>query len=244
MTGFWTIFKRELAGYFATPLAYVFIIIFLALSAALGFDLGGFFSRGQADLAPFFGFHPWLFLLLVPAIGMRLWAEERKTGTIELLMTLPIAPVAAVLGKFAAGWAFTTLAILLTFPQWLTVSFLGQPDHGVILASYCASILLAGAFLAIAAALSAMTRNQVVAFILAAVICFLLMIGGLEVVADGLAMVLPMAVVELASSLSALAHYTRMTQGVLDAAALVFFGSAIALGLLVNVLVVELDRAG
>src|SRR5262249_26688900 len=162
--------KRELAAYFISPLAYVFIVIFLALAGAFGFYVGGFFQRGQADLGAFFIFHPWLFMVLVPAIGMRLWAEERRSGTIELLMTLPITPIEAVLGKFLAAWAFTTIALALTFPMWLTVNYLGAPDNGVIIASYIGSWLMAGAFLALSSCLSALTKNQVIAFIIGAAV--------------------------------------------------------------------------
>ena len=178
----WIIAKREFAGYFATPLAMVFLIIFVALTGAFAFYVGGFFERGQADLAPFFHYHPWLYLLLVPAIAMRLWAEERKTGTIELLMTLPISPWEAILGKFLAAWAFIGLALVLTFPMWITVNILGSPDNGVILASYLGSFLMAGAFLAIGSCISALTKNQVIAFIVAATVCFLLVMSGLELV--------------------------------------------------------------
>src|SRR5665213_1047124 len=153
------IFRRELASYFATPLAYVFIVIFLALAGSLAYFLGNFFDRGQADLQPFFSFHPWLYLVLIPALAMRLWAEERKSGTIELFLTLPISIGAAVLGKFLASWAFTAIALALTFPFWITVNVLGSPDNGVILASYIGSLLMSGAFLAIGAALSALTKS-------------------------------------------------------------------------------------
>src|SRR5487761_1164892 len=160
-----TIFRREFASYFATPLAYVFIVIFLVLAGVLTFFLGDFFERGQADLRPFFMFHPWLYLVLIPALSMRLWAEERKSGTIELFLTLPIRIGEAVLGKFLAAWCFAGIALFLTFPFWITVNFLGHPDNGVILASYAASWLMAGAILAIGAAISASTKNQVVAFV-------------------------------------------------------------------------------
>src|SRR6204780_5357209 len=159
MRSTWIIFGRELASYFATPLAYVFIVIFLALAGALSYFLGNFFDRAQADLEPFFSFHPWLYLVLIPALAMRLWAEERKSGTIELFLTLPISIGAAVMGKFLAAWAFAGIALILTFPFWITVNILGSPDNGVILASYIGSFLMAGAFLAIGAALSALTKN-------------------------------------------------------------------------------------
>ncbi|MFM2287116.1 MAG: hypothetical protein RL684_259, partial [Pseudomonadota bacterium] len=182
MNGTMTIFKRELHSYFATPVAYVFIVIFLLLSGAFTFYLGNFYERGQADLQPFFNFHPWLYLFLVPAVSMRLWAEERKSGTIELLLTLPVTMWQAVLGKFLAAWAFIGIALALTFPIWLTVNYLGSPDNGVIFASYLGSLLMAGAFLAIGSCLSASTRNQVVAFILTVVTCFLLLLAGFPLV--------------------------------------------------------------
>src|SRR6185437_4070529 len=166
------IFGRELAGYFATPVAYVFLVIFLAMAGAFTFYLGNFFDRGQADLQSFFAFHPWLYLILIPAIGMRLWAEERKTGTIELFLTLPISITEAVLGKFLAAWAFTGIALLLTFPIWITVNVLGSPDNGVIVASYIGSFLMAGGYLAIASCISAATKSQVIAFVVAAALCF------------------------------------------------------------------------
>src|SRR6266852_3973545 len=172
------IFRRELASYFATPLAYVFIIIFLVLAGILTFFAGDFFERGQADLQSFFTFHPWLYLVLIPALSMRLWAEERKSGTIELFLTLPIRMIEAVLGKFLAAWCFAGIALALTFPFWLTVRFLGDPDNGVILASYLGSWLMAGAILAIGAAVSAATKNQVIAFVVSASLVFVLIAAG------------------------------------------------------------------
>src|SRR5687768_4340300 len=177
-----TILRRELAAYFTSPLAYVFIVIFLVLAGGLTFYLGAWLERGQADLEVFFSWHPWLYLFLVPAVGMRLWAEERKTGTIEFLMTQPVTTVQAVLGKFFAAWLFVGIALVLTFPIWLTVNWLGRPDNGVILAGYIGSWLMAGGLLAISAAVSALTKNQVIAFVLAAAICFLFLMSGLELV--------------------------------------------------------------
>ena len=176
------IFRRELVSYFTMPLAYVFIVIFLVLAGALTYYMGGFFERGQADLQTFFNFHAFLYLFLIPALSMRLWAEERKTGTIELFLTLPITTVQAVLGKYFAAWAFTGIALALTFPVWITVNYLGHPDNGVILASYFGSFLMAGAFLAIGAAISAACKNQVIAFVLSATICFLFTAAGSSVV--------------------------------------------------------------
>src|SRR6266581_5037809 len=176
------IFRRELRGYFATPLAYLFIVIFLVLAGVLTFFVGNFFDRGQADLQPFFTFHPWLYLVLIPALSMRLWAEERRSGTIELFLTLPVRLSEAVLGKFLAAWVFAAIALALTFPFWLTVNFLGDPDNGVILASYLASWLMAGAILAIGAAVSAATKNQVIAFIVTASVVFVLTVAGTSTV--------------------------------------------------------------
>lgn len=172
------IFKREFASFFATPVAYVFITIFLMLSGVFSFFIGQLFERGQADLLPFFNFHPWLYLFLVPAIAMRSWSEERKSGTIELLMTLPISVTQAVIGKFLAAWTVLGLSLALTFPLWLTVNYLGTPDNGVIVAAYIGSWLMAGAFLAISLCMSALTKNQVIAFILAVVVCFLFVLSG------------------------------------------------------------------
>ena len=184
MSAITTVCKRELRSYFATPVAYVFIVIFLVLSSAFTFYLGNFYERGQADLLPFFSFLPWLYLFLVPAVSMRLWSEERKSGTIELLLTLPITMWQAVMGKFLAAWLFIGIALALTFPLWITVNYLGDPDNGVIFASYLGAWLMAGAFLAIGSCISAATRNQVVAFILTVVVCFLLVMAGFPLVLD------------------------------------------------------------
>src|ERR1700704_5477414 len=182
MTRIFAIFRRELRGYFATPLAYLFIVIFLVLAGVLTFFVGNFFDRGQADLQPFFTFHPWLYVVLIPALSMRLWAEERRSGTIELFLTLPIRMTEAVAGKFLAAWCFAGIALILTFPFWITVNFLGHPDNGVILASYIASWLMAGAFLAVGACISAMTKNQVIAFVVTAAFAFVLTVSGSSIV--------------------------------------------------------------
>jgi ABC-2 type transport system permease protein len=238
-----TIFKRELGAYFATPLAYVFIVIFLALTGSFTFFLGSFFERGQADLQPFFVFHPWLYLFLVPAIAMRLWAEERRSGTIELLMTLPTTTFAAVLGKFLAAWVFAGIALLLTFPIWLIVNYLGEPDNGAILVSYVGSWLMAGAFIAIGACTSALTKNQVIAFVVAAAACFLFLMSGLDLVLAAFRPWAPPLVVDTVASFSFLTHFGQLTKGVLDAATLVFFGSLIVVCLLINTLLVDLEKA-
>ncbi|RMH06899.1 MAG: ABC transporter permease, partial [Nitrospirae bacterium] len=178
------IFRRELAGYFSTPIAAVFLVIFLLLSGAFTFYLGNFFVRGQADLVPFFTFHPWLYLVLIPALAMRLWAEERRSGTIELLFTLPVTLGEAVVGKFLAAWCFTAIALALTFPMWITVNVLGSPDNGVILASYLGSLLMAGGFLAIGSCMSALTKNQVIAFVVSVVVCLGFVLSGFPMVLD------------------------------------------------------------
>src|SRR5690242_12971249 len=187
------ILRRELRSYFATPLAYVFILIFLVLANVFAFNVGKLYERGQADLTPFFFFHPWLYLFLIPALSMRLWAEERKSGSIELLMTLPVTLWQAVLGKYFAAWIFTAIALALTFPIWITVNYLGSPDNGVIVAAYIGSLLLAGGFLAIGSCMSALTRNQVIAFILAVVVCFIFLLAGYPVVLDWFSSWLPQA---------------------------------------------------
>jgi len=243
MNALCTVYKRELAAYFATPLAYVFIVIFLALAGAFTFFLGNFFERGQADLSPFFLFHPWLYLLLVPAISMRLWSEERKGGTIELLLTLPLTPAQAVIAKFLAAWSFAGIALALTFPLWITVNYLGKPDNGVIFASYIGSFFMAGAYLAIGACFSALTKNQVIAFVLSAVVCLLFTVSGTSLVLNFFTGWAPPGVVEAISSLSFTANFEAISKGVLDAVGIVFFTSVIALFLFANVLLVNLYKA-
>jgi ABC-2 type transport system permease protein len=236
------ILRRELSAYFTSPLAYVFIVIFLVLAGGLTFYLGAWLDRGQADLQVFFSWHPWLYLFLVPAVGMRLWAEERKTGTIEFLMTQPVTTLQAVLGKFLAAWLFVGIALALTFPIWLTVNYLGEPDNGVILAGYIGSWLMAGGLLAISAAVSALTRNQVVAFVLAAAICFLFLVSGLELVQAFFRGWAPDALVDTIAGLSLLTTFDGISRGVIDLRDLVMFGSLIALALLINVTLVEINK--
>jgi ABC-2 type transport system permease protein len=237
------IFKRELHSYFATPIAYVFIVIFLVLSSAFAFYLGNFYERGQADLASFFTFHPWLFLFLVPALSMRLWAEERKSGSIELLMTLPIEVWQAVLGKFLAAWVFTGLAIALTFPMWITVNYLGAPDNGVILEAYVGSFLMAGGFLAVGSCISATTKNQVIAFILSVVACVVLLLAGFDLVLDVFSNWAPQLLVDAIASLSFLTHFTDISRGVIDLRDLVYFALLIATSLYANTIVLQLRKA-
>ncbi len=238
-----TIAKRELAGYFATPVAYVFIVIFLLLASAFTFYLGGLYERGQADLAPFFTFHPWLYLFLIPAISMRLWAEERKSGSVELLLTQPVTLWQAVLGKFLAAWAFTALALALTFPIWITVNYLGSPDNGVILAAYIGSLLMAGGFLAIGSCMSALTRNQVVAFILAVVVCFAFLLAGFPLVLDAFRAWAPQVLIDAIASLSFLTHFESISKGVLDVRDLLYFALTMAFFLIATAIILDVRKA-
>ena len=233
------LFRRELQSYFATPVAYVFIVIFLVLMGVFTFYLGNFYERGQADLGPFFIFHPWLYLLLVPAIAMRLWAEERKTGSIELLMTLPITPWQAVLGKYLAAWAFTGVALLLTFPIWITVNYLGDPDNGAIVAAYIGSFLMAGGFLAIGACLSATTRNQVIAFVITVVVCFVFLASGFPMVLDFFTSWAPQILVDGIASLSFLTHFESISKGVIDLRDLIYFSFLIVAFLYANTIILR-----
>jgi len=236
------IFRREFASYFATPLALVFIVVFLVLTGFFAFQVGKFYESGQADLLPFFYYHPWLYLVLVPAISMRLWAEERKSGSIEMLMTLPITLWQAVLAKFLAAWAFTTLALALTFPMWVTVNYLGDPDNGVILAAYIGSCLVAGGFLAIGSCLSAATRNQVIAFIFTALTCLLFILVGWPAVLDALTF-LPRAILDAVASLSFWTHFESIRKGVIDLRDLLFFGTVIAAWLIATAIVLDMKKA-
>ena len=237
------LFRRELQSYFATPVAYVFIVIFLILMGTFTFYLGGFYERGQADLGAFFNYHPWLYLFLVPAISMRLWAEERKTGSVELLMTLPITPWQAVLGKYLAAWAFTGIALFLTFPIWLTVNYLGDPDNGAILAAYVGSLLMAGGFLAIGSCISATTRNQVIAFVITIVVCFGFLLSGFPMVLDLFSGWAPQVIIDGIASLSFLTHFANISKGVIDLRDLVYFGLVIGAFLYANTVVLQWKQA-
>ena len=237
-----TILKRELRAYFSTPVAYVFIVIFLLMVGVFTFYVGGLYERNQADLEPFFRFHPWLCMLLIPAISMRLWSEERKAGTIELLMTLPISLAEAVFGKFLAAWCFTALALALTFPVWITINYLGDPDNTVIAAGYLGSLLLAGACLAIGSCISALTKNQVVAFVISFIICFAFNLSGFPIVLDLFSAWAPQAIIDVVSSFSFLAHFESILKGVIDIRDVIFFGSLIAFFLYANVLAIETKK--
>lgn len=240
-----TIAKRELSGYFTSPVAYVFIVIFLLLNGFFTFMLGGFFERGEASLASFFMWHPWLYLFLVPAAGMRLWSEERRLHTMELLLTMPITAWQAIVGKFLASWIFLMIALVLTFPVVFTVTYLGDADGGVIFAGYVGSALLAGAYLAVACLTSAMTRNQVISFILSVVVCFFLILAGWEPVTNFLnAMKLPEWVIQLVSSFSVMPHFIGFQRGLFDSRDLLFFASVIGFSLFSTGVVIRNLRAG
>lgn len=242
MRNIWTIADRELAAYFATPVATVFIVIFLILQGTVTFNLGNFFDRDQADLNPFFTFLPWVFLLLIPAITMRLWAEERRLGTIELLLTLPITQTQAVLGKFIAAWLFCGIALLLTFPFILTVNYLGDPDNGVIASGYVGAMLIAGAFLAVGSAMSAATRNQVIAFVLAVAICFVFTVASYSLVTDFLSKNTPV-LAEVARRIAVLDRYQDFTRGLVAVRDIVYFATFIGFWLFVNAVLVEQRKA-
>ncbi|MEX2354076.1 MAG: ABC transporter permease [Gammaproteobacteria bacterium] len=237
------IMKRELYGYFATPVAYVFIVIFLFLSGLFTFHVGGFYERNQADLLTFFNFHPVLYLFLIPAISMRLWSEERKSGTIELLMTLPISTTEAVIGKFLAAWAFAGIALALTFPVWLTVNYLGDPDNTVILASYIGSLLMAGGFLAIGSCISALTKNQVIAFVITILICFLFYASGFPMVISFFSSWAHQTIIDAVAALSVLSHFNSIQKGVIDIRDIVYFAVLISFWLYANVITIEAKKA-
>lgn len=238
------IFRRELGGYFATPVAYVFLVIFLVLASTFTFYLGNFFERGQADLQAFFSFHPWLYLFLIPAISMRLWSEERRAGTIELFLTLPITIGEAVLGKFLAAWAFVGIALALTFPIWITVNMLGDPDNGIIVAGYAGSLMMSAGYLAIGSCVSAMTKSQVIAFVVAAAACFVFTVSGTPLVIAFFSGWAPTAVVEAVAGLSFLTHYNAIMRGVIDIRDLIYFVSLVAAFLFANAAIVEMKKAG
>ncbi|QEY59262.1 ABC transporter permease subunit [Pseudomonas sp. C27(2019)] len=237
------IFKREFNSFFATPLAYVFLLIFLVLSGVFTFYLGGFYESGQANLSPFFNFHPWLYLFLVPALAMRMWAEERKNGTIELLMTLPITRFESVLGKFLAAWVFAGIALLLTFPMLLTVNYLGNPDNGAILTGYIGSWLLAGAYLSVGSCMSAMAKNQVIAFILTVSLCFLFVVSGFSLVLDAFSGWAPQWLLDAVASFSFLTRFQAISKGVIDVRDLLYFLSFIAAWLMATAVVIDLKKA-
>ena len=236
--------RRELASYFGSPVAYIFLVIFLLLTGFFTFTAGNFFERGEASLAAFFGWHPWLYLVLVPAVGMRVWAEERRSGTMELLLTLPVAPWEAIVAKFLASWIFLALALALTFPAVITVNLLGDPDNGVIFAGYLGSLLLAGAYLAITCMTSAMTRNQVVAFILSVVLCLFLILAGFNPVTDLLVRWASPATVDTVAAFSVVTHFDGFQRGVIDLRDLAYFLSVIGFALFATGVIIRGQRSG
>ena len=244
MSAVCAVFKREFAAYFATPIAFVFLCVYLLAMGVFTFTVGHFFEAGVADLTIFFSYHPWLYLFLIPALAMRLWAEEKRSGSIELLLTLPLPVWATVLGKYLAAWAFAGLALVLNFPIWVTVNYLGAPDNGVILASYVGSFLMAGAYLAIGSAVSAMTSNQVIAFVVAVVVCFLFTAAGAPLVMETLSGWAPLPLVEAVASFSFIAHFRAITDGVIDLRDLIFFLSLIGPFLFANILTIETGKGG
>lgn len=243
MQGMIPILKRELAGYFITPVAYVFIVIFLVLAGVFTFQLSNWYTNGQADLSVFFAAHPWLYLFLIPALSMRLWAEERKSGTVELLFTLPVSLGAAVVGKFLAAWLFSILALALTFPMWITVNYLGDPDNGVILAGYIGSALMAGGFLAIGSAVSALTKSQVIAFIVSVVVCFMFLLAGFSPVLDFVSGWAPQSLVEAVANFSFLTHFEEISKGRIAFRDVVFFGSLIGIFVVSTGVILEAKKA-
>ncbi|MFA6289546.1 MAG: ABC transporter permease subunit [Opitutaceae bacterium] len=233
------VFKREFLGYFRSPVAYVFLIVFLMASVGLAFFVGNFFKANLASLDSYFVFHPWLFLFLIPAAGMRLWAEEKRTGTVELLFTLPITTLEAVLGKFFAAWAFLSLAVLLSFPMAITVGYLGNPDWGVIASSYLGSILMAGSYLGVCSLTSALTKNQVISFVLSVLGCLVLVFLGWSVFNGVLGAVLPTWAVDLLANFSFTTHFDAFTKGIIDPKDVLFFLSLTGFTLFLNVVALE-----
>ena len=243
MKSIWTITKRELAGYFNSPVAYVFLVIFLLMTAAFTFLIGQFMDRNQATLQPFFMWHPWIYLFLVPAVGMRLWSEERRQGTMELLLTLPISLWHCIIGKFLASWLFLTLALVMTFPIWITVNYLGDPDNSVIIASYIGSFFLAGAYLSITSMTSAFTRNQVISFILSVVICLFLVLCGWPPVTDVVETLAPRSVVDFVVAFSVMPGIEQFNNGQIDSRAVIYFLSVIGFPLFATSIIIRGLRA-
>jgi ABC-2 type transport system permease protein len=240
----YTIAKRELVAYFTSPVAYVFLVIFLLLTGFFTFTAGNFFERGEASLAAFFGWHPWVYLVLVPAVGMRVWAEERRSGTLELLLTMPVAPWHAIVAKFLASWIFLALALALTFPAVVTVNVLGDPDNGIIAAGYLGSFFLAGTYLAVSCMTSAMTRNQVVAFILSVVVCLFLILAGFNPVTDLMNRWASPAVVDTVAAFSVVTHFDGFQRGVIDLKDLGYFLSVIGFSLFATSVIIRGHRSG
>ena len=243
MSNIWTITKRELAGYFNSPVAYVFLVIFLLMTGAFTFLIGQFMDSNQANLRAFFTWHPWLYLFLVPAVGMRLWSEERRLGTMELLLTMPISLWHCIIGKFFASWIFLTLALVLTFPIWITVNYLGDPDNNVVLASYIGSFFLAGAYLSVTSMTSAFTRNQVISFILSVVICLFLIHCGFPPVTDVVETIAPRWIVEFTAAFSVMPNIEQFNNGQIDSRSVIYFLSVIGFPLFATSVIIRGLRA-
>ncbi len=239
MTQITPVFKRELLAYFRSPVAYVFLVVFSLASIGLAFFVGGFFKAGLASMESYFTFYPWLFLFLIPAAGMRLWSEEKRTGTVELLFTLPITTLEAVVGKFLAAWAFLTLAILLSVPLAGTVAYLGSPDWGIIVSTYLGSTLMAGAYLGVCSLTSALTKNQVISFVVSVVACLVILFLGWSVFSEVLGSVFPVWLVDLLSNFSFITHFDAFTKGIIDPKDVIFFLSLIGFTLFLNVVALE-----
>ncbi len=234
------IFKREFLGYFRAPVAYVFLWAFLIISVALAFSrYGGFFKAGVASVESYFVFFPWLFMFLVPAVGMRLWSEEKRSGTVELLFTLPVTTLQAVIGKFLAGWAFLTLAILLSFPMALTIAYLGSPDWGVVITTYLGAILMAGAYLGVCSLMSALTKNQVISFVLSLGVCAIILFLGFSSFTETLEHIVPLPVADALANFSFITHFDAFTKGIVDPKDVVFFLSLMGFTLFLNVVALE-----
>ncbi|XHR30326.1 MAG: ABC transporter permease [Chthoniobacteraceae bacterium] len=244
MSAIFTIAKRELGGFFNSPVAYVFLVIFLLLSGFMTFMISNWFGMGQANLGGFLVWHPWLYLFLVPAVGMRMWSEERRLGTIELLLTMPVTPWQAIAGKFLAAWAVLGIALLLTFPMIVTVNALGHPDNGIIVAGYLGSFLMAGAYLAVTSMTSALTRNQVVSFIISVVVCLFLILAGFPPITDLLVRWASPGVVETVASFSVMTHFAGLQKGVIDSRDLLYFASIIGFSLFSTSVILRAHRAG
>ncbi len=224
-----TMLAREWSAYFNSPIAYVFLAIFLILSGFFTFSVSRFFEAGQADLRPFFFWHPWLYLILVPAVTMRLWAEEQRSGTIELLLTLSVRPGQAVIAKFFASWLFMGMALALTFPMVLTAYYLGEPDPGVMVSGYLGSFLLAGAYVAVGQFASALTRNQVISFIIGVFVGLFLLLAGFPPVTEMLAKWAPTWLVDTVAGFSFMTHFDMLQRGLVAVEDLVYFASVIIL---------------
>ncbi len=239
----WTIFKRELASFINSTVAYLFIFIFLVISGVCTFLLGSFYERGQADLMSFFNFHPWLYLLLVPALSMRTWSEERNSGSIELVMTMPVTTLQVMIGKFVALWFILAICLLLTFPLVTSVNYLGEPDNGIIMAAYLGSWLMAGAFLAVGMCMSAITKSQVIAFILALVTCFVLVSMGSPLITNIFQSWVPSIVLDNIASFSFLTHYENIAKGVLSLNNILYYLASICFWLFAGYRIIEIKKA-